>query len=98
MPPREPIGVTLIIAAPAHAISRRYSLPAGSTVQDALSLALADPDFAGIDLAEGPVGIFGRVVQRSQALREGDRVELYRPLAEDPKTARRRRARTGRGG
>jgi len=28
-----------------------------------------------------------------QALREGDRVEIYRPLAVDPKEARRRRAR-----
>ena len=90
----EPIGVTLIFAEPARAISRQYSLAEGSTVEDALRLALADPEFAGIDLVHAPVGIFGRVVQRNQRLQEGDRVELYRPLAEDPKTARRRRART----
>ena len=98
MPSLEPIGVTLIFAAPARAITRQYSLPEGSSVEDALRLALADPEFAGIDLAHGPVGIFGRVVQRNQRLQEGDRVELYRPLAEDPKTARRRRARSTHSG
>jgi uncharacterized protein len=94
MPSLERIGVTLIFAEPARGISRQYSLAKGSTVQDALTLALADPEFTGIDMAQVPVGIFGRVVQRNQRLQEGDRIELYRPLAEDPKTARRQRARS----
>jgi uncharacterized protein len=98
MPSLEPIGITLIFAEPAQAITRQYSLPEGSSVEDALRLALADPEFAGIDLAQAPVGIFGRVVRRNQRLQAGDRVELYRPLAEDPKTARRRRARSTRTG
>jgi putative ubiquitin-RnfH superfamily antitoxin RatB of RatAB toxin-antitoxin module len=98
MPSREPIGITLIFAEAARAITRQYSLPEGSSVEDALGLALADPEFAGIDLAHGAVGIFGRLVQRNQRLQAGDRVELYRPLAEDPKTARRRRARSSRLG
>jgi putative ubiquitin-RnfH superfamily antitoxin RatB of RatAB toxin-antitoxin module len=32
-------------------------------------------------------------VKLDHALREGDRLEIYRPLAVDPKEARRRRAR-----
>ena len=95
MPPREPVGVTLILAHPARAIIRQYSLAEGSTVQDALFLAAQEPEFAGVDLSQLAVGIFGRVVQRNELLLPGDRVELYRPLAEDPKTARRRRARAG---
>ena len=39
------------------------------------------------------VGIFGKRVGLDHALVEGDRVEIYRPLAIDPKEARRRRAR-----
>jgi putative ubiquitin-RnfH superfamily antitoxin RatB of RatAB toxin-antitoxin module len=41
------------------------------------------------------MGIFGKVVKKpdEQALREGDRVELYRPLKIDPKQARLDRAR-----
>ena len=39
-----------------------------------------------------PLGIFGRQVKDDTILQNGDRVELYRPLLIDPKTARRRRA------
>jgi len=39
------------------------------------------------------VGIFGKVVEEDAPLTDGDRVEIYRPLAADPKEARRRRAR-----
>ena len=38
------------------------------------------------------IGIFGRKAPPEQVLREGDRVEIYRPLIADPKEARRRRA------
>ena len=46
-----------------------------------------DPD--AIDM-----GVFGKVVKNpaEHALREGDRVELYRPLKIDPKQARLNRA------
>lgn len=37
-------------------------------------------------------GIYGRLVQVDEALSDGDRVELYRPLHFDPKESRRRRA------
>jgi putative ubiquitin-RnfH superfamily antitoxin RatB of RatAB toxin-antitoxin module len=68
-------------------------LPAESTVGDALMRVNGTADFADIDLDGAPVGIYGRVVDRSQRLSEGDRVEIYRSLAIDPMTARRRRAR-----
>ena len=50
------------------------------------------------ELATGDpsIGIWGRVVAADTLLRDGDRVELYRPLKRDPKEARRRRA--GQGG
>ena len=37
------------------------------------------------------VGIFGRVMEADTVLRDGDRVEIYRPLEADPKEARRAR-------
>lgn len=39
------------------------------------------------------VGIYARPVSLSTLLREGDRVEIYRPLLSDPKEKRRQRAR-----
>jgi putative ubiquitin-RnfH superfamily antitoxin RatB of RatAB toxin-antitoxin module len=37
------------------------------------------------------VGIFGKVARRDQQLMDGDRIEIYRPLVEEPKLARRKR-------
>ncbi len=47
----------------------------------------------GLDPGVCGVGIFGREVARDQKLRAGDRVEVLRPLAEDPRERRRRLAR-----
>ena len=41
---------------------------------------------------DGVTGIFGEVCGRDRSLRDGDRVEVYRPLSVDPKAARRARA------
>lgn len=38
------------------------------------------------------LGIFGRSVDPATSLRDGDRVEVYRPLRLDPKIARREKA------
>jgi len=59
-------------------------LPDGATVRDALAAARMQAD---------RVGIFGKRVAMDARLSDGDRVEIYRPLAVDPKEARRRRAR-----
>jgi putative ubiquitin-RnfH superfamily antitoxin RatB of RatAB toxin-antitoxin module len=72
------------------------ALPAGATVRDALAAAPLEahcPELAPA-LAAGTliVGVYGRVVPLDQALRDGDRVEIYRPLKADPKEARRIRA------
>lgn len=58
-------------------------LPAPATVADALAAA-GWPQV-------GVCGIWGRVTEPDQSLRDGDRVELYRPLSVDPKLARRER-------
>jgi hypothetical protein len=49
-------------------------------------------EFPEIDLATNRVGIFGKVKTLDAALREQDRIEIYRPLIADAKDARRRRA------
>jgi uncharacterized protein len=42
------------------------------------------------------LGIYGRPVSPSELLRDGDRVEIYRPLKADPREVRRRLAAEGR--
>lgn len=93
-----PLRVSVAIALPDWQVVLPLELAHGATVAEALRAArpLAEraglPSGAGLDWELGAVGIFGLACARSQELREGDRVELYRPLATDPKEARRRRA------
>lgn len=63
-------------------------LPAGARVVDAVRASgfADDPEITGY-------AIHGVGVQIEAELRDGDRVELLRPLTLDPKEARRRRAR-----
>lgn len=77
-----------VVFSPAPREVRRVALelPPGSTLADALrasGLAERAPDLV--------CGIWGRRQPASTALRDGDRVELYRGLTVDPKEARRLR-------
>jgi putative ubiquitin-RnfH superfamily antitoxin RatB of RatAB toxin-antitoxin module len=93
------LRIEIVYAQPQRSVVKHLSMPQGTLIADALKLAAADRDFAGIDLSESAVGIFGKVVQRDQPLQDGDRIEIYRPLAEEPKLARRKRAsRNSHGG
>ncbi|CAG0963169.1 partial hypothetical protein, partial [Anaerolineae bacterium] len=47
--------------------------------------------FPEIDLGQQKVGIFGKLVKLDLPVKEGDRIEIYRPIIADPKTVRRRR-------
>ena len=48
------------------------------------------------DIEAFSLGIFGKIVSGDTVLKPGDRVEIYRPLALDPKAARRARAEKNR--
>lgn len=90
------ISVQVCYAEPERAVVKTYRLTPPASIDDALRLARCDPDFAGVALEHSAVGVFGRVAALSQILSEGDRVEIYRPLAADPKSARRERVKEAR--
>lgn len=85
------ITVEVVLALPGRTLLKRLVLGAGSTVADAVAAARLVGD--GISVDPQRLGIFGRRVPPEHALRDGDRVEVYRALVVDPKEARRRRAR-----
>lgn len=74
---------------------RQYIIPLdvveGCTVNEAITLSGILNISPDIDLHKQPVGVFGKLRSLSDEVREGDRVEIYRPLAVDPKEARRRK-------
>ncbi len=68
-------------------------LPEGSTVADALEAARPLLDRMGGFSPPLRVGIWSRPCAPETPLRDGDRVEVYRPLKADPRQMRRARAR-----
>lgn len=85
------IEVELAYAEPGRQFLRRFELAEGATVADAI-MASGVEQALGIDAAGLDAGVWSRPAARDARLHDGDRVELYRPLAADPKESRRRRA------
>jgi uncharacterized protein len=79
--------VEVVRAWPRRHEAKCLELAEGASVADAVE---AVGFTAGSEIA---VAVFGEVVSAAHPLRDGDRVELLRPLSIDPKEARRRRAR-----
>ena len=68
----------------------------GTTVEEAIQQSGILQDFPEIDLNKNKVGIFSKITRKDTALREKDRVEIYRPLIADPKQVRKQRAAEGK--
>jgi putative ubiquitin-RnfH superfamily antitoxin RatB of RatAB toxin-antitoxin module len=68
-------------------------VPAGTRLSQAISLSGLLDAFPELELSELTVGIFAKKLGLDQVVKDGDRVEVYRPLEVDPKDARRARAR-----
>jgi putative ubiquitin-RnfH superfamily antitoxin RatB of RatAB toxin-antitoxin module len=85
------VRVEVAYAGPEGEAVDEVDVPAGATLAQAVDrsgLALR----LGLDLAGLAFAIFGQRAAPGTPLREGDRIELLRPLTADPKDARRRRA------
>lgn len=80
------IHVEVVQAWPRRHETVRVDLPEGATVAEAIAAAGLTPG------AHAGVAVYGDIAAADQRLRDGDRVELLRPLTIDPKEARRRRA------
>ena len=88
------ITVEVVYATPARQVLRRLEVAAGCTVSEAIERLKIRDEFPGLTVDPAAVGIFSRKVPLEHRLRDGDRVEIYRPLLADPKETRRRRAKS----
>ena len=68
----------------------KIELPDDSTVIDAIQESGVLDLFPEIDLDNQKIGIYGKIAKTDARLKEGDRVEIYRPITADPKTVKRR--------
>jgi putative ubiquitin-RnfH superfamily antitoxin RatB of RatAB toxin-antitoxin module len=89
------LAIDVVYGARDEQVITPVSVPPGATVQDALDASGLAARFPDHRLDELPCGIWGKVAERSRRLCAGDRVEIYRPLAMDPREARRQLAQSG---
>jgi putative ubiquitin-RnfH superfamily antitoxin RatB of RatAB toxin-antitoxin module len=92
MDPPADAGVEVVFARPDR--QRVVSLPwqDGMTASQAVEASGLAREFPEILAQPLQLGIFGQRVDAHRTLLAGDRVEIYRPLPQDPKERRRRRA------
>ena len=64
-------------------------MPAGANARDAITTSGIGRHLKGFSIDAVVFGVWGKVKSSGYVLREGDRVEIYRPLQADPKDARR---------
>jgi len=84
--------VEVAYAAPARQEVIEVSVRPGATLEQVIRASGMLARFPEIDLTRQRVGIFGEIARLQDAVHDGDRVEIYRPLVADPKEARRARA------
>ena len=85
--------VELVRAWPRRYESVELELPEGARVEEAIAAAgwQDDPEIVAF-------AVFGQRVEARGVLKDGDRLELLRPLEADPKQARRQRVEERRQG
>ncbi len=90
------IRVEVVYALPERQKLLALEVPKGSTAREAVERSGLRAEFPEIDPDRNALGVFGRRCPPDQTLRDGDRVEIYRPLKADPKEVRRELAARGR--
>lgn len=95
----ETIHIEVAYALPEKQKLMALQVPTGTTAREAVKLSSLQDEFPQINPDEDPLGIFGQALgvrgmppAEEYQLRQGDRVEIYRPLIADPKEARKKRA------
>lgn len=86
------ITVEVAYALPDRQALLTLSVSSAASVEQIIQQSGILQQFPQIDLLTQKVGIWSRPVKLDDNVREGDRIEIYRPLIADPKDLRRRRA------
>jgi putative ubiquitin-RnfH superfamily antitoxin RatB of RatAB toxin-antitoxin module len=86
------ITVLVVFAMPDNQKVLELKVNPAATVADIVVQSNISAFFPDFDFSKPKVGIFNRTVKLSDTCRDGDRIEIYRPLLADPKAARLKRA------
>ena len=92
MSARGTLTVGVVYALSTQQIWQTVDVEAGTTVQGAIDRSGLLEKFPEIDLTVQKVGVFGKVVTLDDEVKNGDRIEIYRPITADPKAVKRKKA------
>ncbi|MFO7580225.1 MAG: RnfH family protein [Nitrosomonas halophila] len=85
--------IEVAYALPHDQFLKRFEVPVGTSLAQAIQLSGVCQPYPEIDCTGLKTGIFGKIVSADTVLQPHDRIEIYRPLAIDPKEKRRLKSR-----
>ncbi|WP_256383184.1 RnfH family protein [Photobacterium toruni] len=86
------IHVEVVFALPNEQRVLKLAVVAATPIQAIIEQSGILTMYPEIDLNINKVGIYSRNVKLDATARDGDRIEIYRPLVADPREIRRKRA------
>lgn len=90
------IHIEVAYATPEEQVIIPIDIESGATAEQAIQQSKIQQLFTDINLTKQKIGIFSKPCKLDTVLRDGDRIEIYRPLIADPKAVRKKRAAEGK--
>jgi putative ubiquitin-RnfH superfamily antitoxin RatB of RatAB toxin-antitoxin module len=89
---KQALRVEVVYALADEQVLLALDVEPGTTLGQAIERSAIGLRFPEIGTAPAAVGVFGKRARLDTLVRDGDRIEIYRPLIADPKEVRRARA------
>ena len=86
------IDIEVVYGLPHKQVLLSLKVPSGTTIENCIKLSGIVKHFPEIIPSEAVVGIFSKPDKLENTVKQGDRIEIYRPLTADPKEMRKLRA------
>lgn len=90
-----PVHCEVAFATPERQVLVALTLPAGTTALGAVLASNIAAEFPQHAFDNPKLGVFAQRVTHDYVVKEGDRIEVYRPLTADPREVRRQLAAAG---
>ena len=86
------IDIEVVYGLPHKQVLLSLKVPSGTNIENCIKLSGIVKHFPEIVPSEAVVGIFSKPDKLENIVKQGDRIEIYRPLTADPKEMRKLRA------
>lgn len=86
------INIEVVYGLPQQQTLLSLEVDVDLSVEECITLSGIAQQYPEIDLTDNKVGIWNRTCKLTDTVKDGDRIEIYRPLIADPKEVRKKRA------